>query len=386
MRTLAAGGTPVERLERWLDDLVDLLGRQPELRAACCCARCSRTTTWPARCPRRSRRSARSRASWAARRLAAARGHGQRRLPRRQRAAPALDAGRPDRLPLRVRRLRRRDPRQGRVRPGRGAAAQARDQGLRPLRSDRQAGRLTARAILEKTARKTSRSSSMEKILAEYRKKIGEFEVVEVDEARVAALRAQLDVDVPIDLHWTWEYGSEVEELRALYERGKKGQWNAEEDIDWARRSRTTSGSCRARASMLLPTILTDDGRRRGDLQARRVSTSSRYTLSQLLHGEQAALQLCGQLTNACPTMDAKFYAGSQVDRRGAPRRGAREVPAAQDGHDLPDRPDAQGAARQAARGADLEDQDARHADALRGHGGRHLRPCSHEGLDRTRC
>src|SRR5205807_139241 len=37
------------------------------------------------------------------------------------------------------------------------------------------------------------------------------------------------------------------------------------------------------------------------------------HTLSQLLHGEQAALQLCGQLTNACPTMDAKFYAASQV-------------------------------------------------------------------------
>src|SRR4030095_17006281 len=37
------------------------------------------------------------------------------------------------------------------------------------------------------------------------------------------------------------------------------------------------------------------------------------WTMSQLLHGEQAALQLCGQLTNCCPTMDAKFYAASQV-------------------------------------------------------------------------
>jgi hypothetical protein len=35
--------------------------------------------------------------------------------------------------------------------------------------------------------------------------------------------------------------------------------------------------------------------------------------ISQLLHGEQAAMQLCGQLTNACPTMDAKFAAGAQV-------------------------------------------------------------------------
>ena len=37
------------------------------------------------------------------------------------------------------------------------------------------------------------------------------------------------------------------------------------------------------------------------------------WTFSQLLHGEQAALQLCGQLVNTCPTMDAKWYAGSQV-------------------------------------------------------------------------
>ena len=37
------------------------------------------------------------------------------------------------------------------------------------------------------------------------------------------------------------------------------------------------------------------------------------HLISQLLHGEQAAMQLCGQLTNACPTMDAKFAAGAQV-------------------------------------------------------------------------
>src|SRR5438046_3308095 len=36
-------------------------------------------------------------------------------------------------------------------------------------------------------------------------------------------------------------------------------------------------------------------------------------TLYQILQGEQVADQLCGQLTNACPTMDAKFYAASQV-------------------------------------------------------------------------
>ena len=37
------------------------------------------------------------------------------------------------------------------------------------------------------------------------------------------------------------------------------------------------------------------------------------YVLSQLLHGEQAALQLCGQLVNVCDKMDQKWYAASQV-------------------------------------------------------------------------
>ena len=37
------------------------------------------------------------------------------------------------------------------------------------------------------------------------------------------------------------------------------------------------------------------------------------YLISQLLHGEQAALQICGQLTNVCDKMDQKFYAASQT-------------------------------------------------------------------------
>jgi hypothetical protein len=37
------------------------------------------------------------------------------------------------------------------------------------------------------------------------------------------------------------------------------------------------------------------------------------YSISQLLHGEQAAMQLCGQLTNVCEQMDEKLYAASQV-------------------------------------------------------------------------
>ena len=62
----------------------------------------------------------------------------------------------------------------------------------------------------------------------------------------------------------------------------------------------------------LLPSVLSATG---ADDETCREAAFDEFawTLSQLLHGEQAALQLCGQLVNTCPTMDQKWYAGSQV-------------------------------------------------------------------------
>ena len=153
----------------------------------------------------------------------------------------------------------------------------------------------------------------MDTILPGNRRKIGEFEVVDfVDEAQVAGLRKQIDVDVPLELHWTWEYGSEVEELRALYERGKKGQWNAEDDIDWSTPLPRDEWFMLKEGGALMASVLATMG---VDDATCRESAWDEFShlISQLLHGEQAALQLCGQLVNTCPTMDAKWYAGSQV-------------------------------------------------------------------------
>ena len=152
----------------------------------------------------------------------------------------------------------------------------------------------------------------MEKILAEFRKQVGEFEVVDIDDARIEALRAELDVQAPLNLRWTWTYGSEVEELRALYERGKRGQWNAETDIDWSLPLPEDEWFLPREGALLMPSLLTLMGK---DEETCRAAARDElaYVLSQLLHGEQAALQICGQLTNACVSMDAKFYAASQV-------------------------------------------------------------------------
>jgi hypothetical protein len=149
------------------------------------------------------------------------------------------------------------------------------------------------------------------KFLPEHRKMLGRFEVVDVTDAAAEQLRARVNEDVALAVNWTWEYGSEVAELRSLYEKGKTAQWNAETDLDWSIPVTSDDwviapeGSLLAQATKLMGQ---DEA-----TQKRAAFDELNYLLSQLLHGEQAALQLCGQLVNVCDKMDQKWYAASQV-------------------------------------------------------------------------
>ncbi len=152
----------------------------------------------------------------------------------------------------------------------------------------------------------------MKKILADHRARYGDFEVVEVvDEKEIQRLRDYVDIDTPINVHWTWEYGSEVAELRKLYEKGKVNQWNAETDLDWQIPVSKDDWVLGPEASMLAQ-VTKMMGKDEATQKAAAFDELA-YTISQLLHGEQAALQLCGQLTNLCDLMDQKWYAASQV-------------------------------------------------------------------------
>ncbi len=152
----------------------------------------------------------------------------------------------------------------------------------------------------------------IERRMQEYRRQLGSFEVVDwVDCESIERMRSRLQVDAPVSVNWQWEYGSEVGELRALYEKGKQNQWNATTELDWDCPVTKNDWLVRCEASQLAMACQLaglDEATQRAA-----AFDEVAYTLSQLLHGEQAALQLCGQLTNLCPTTDEKWYAASQV-------------------------------------------------------------------------
>ena len=132
-----------------------------------------------------------------------------------------------------------------------------------------------------------------------------------VDEGEIERLRGYVDIEMPLDVNWTWEYGSEVAELRNLYEKGKVAQWNAETDLDWEIPVSKDEWVLVPEASMLAQACALM-GKDEATQKAAAFDELA-YFISQLLHGEQAALQLCGQLVNVCDQMDQKWYAASQV-------------------------------------------------------------------------
>jgi hypothetical protein len=149
------------------------------------------------------------------------------------------------------------------------------------------------------------------RFLEDHRKPVAGYDRVRFSEAEIASLRARIDVPTPLTVRWEWDYVSEVETLRKLYERGKGAQWNAEHDVDWSVEVRDDHWVM-SRDSSGIAKILELAGADEATLK-RAVHQELEHGISQLLHGEQAALQLCAQLVNTVPAMDTKLFAGQQV-------------------------------------------------------------------------
>jgi hypothetical protein len=112
---------------------------------------------------------------------------------------------------------------------------------------------------------------------------------------------------------YNWNYAPEIDQLRSLYANALERQWIAMRDLDWSREvdreafSRTfTMGG--------IPVDQTDFWQNLpADTRWQVSRRSAAFMLSNFLHGEQGALFIAGQLVNAVPHMDGKFYAATQT-------------------------------------------------------------------------
>jgi len=115
----------------------------------------------------------------------------------------------------------------------------------------------------------------------------------------------------PMDTVFEYDYSVKAEDMRSLYEKAKRDQWNASRDIAWE-------------------TPEPDDGRTLADelvdiygspiwaklSEKERVELNRRITawrLSVLVYGEQGALLACSQLVNMVTGADQKFFQATQV-------------------------------------------------------------------------
>jgi len=113
------------------------------------------------------------------------------------------------------------------------------------------------------------------------------------------------------DANYSWNYGPVRPELRELYEKAKREQWNSTTQLDW-----DTDVDPEAEIIPAVLNPLADYGpfkKCSAKEQAHFRRAQVAWQLSQFLHGEQGALLTASQLVAAVPWIDAKHYASTQT-------------------------------------------------------------------------
>ncbi len=115
----------------------------------------------------------------------------------------------------------------------------------------------------------------------------------------------------PLDITWQFDYDIDIQQLKNLYSKSKRMQWDAEVDIDWSQ--------------PIDPARPLIDEERFGFMRMPfwdRLSAKQQETfrvhmtaqlLSAIVHGEQGALMTASVLTHAVPDYEGKLYCSTQT-------------------------------------------------------------------------
>jgi hypothetical protein len=115
----------------------------------------------------------------------------------------------------------------------------------------------------------------------------------------------------PLVATWDWSYRVDHAKLDELYAKAKRDQWNADVAIDWSAPV-DPGGSILDDERMAFLRLAFFQRLDRKTLEGFKAHYSA-WILSQLLHGEQGALMVAGELVACVPHYEAKLYAGSQA-------------------------------------------------------------------------
>jgi rubrerythrin len=118
-------------------------------------------------------------------------------------------------------------------------------------------------------------------------------------------------IEASLDVTYNWGYEETRRELRELYGKAKRAQWDADERLDW---KTDVDIERQAIPDVMHPLFGSEIYNRLDDKQHRELRREiTAWTQSQFLHGEQGALLAAAQLVNSVPDMDSKYYAATQV-------------------------------------------------------------------------
>jgi hypothetical protein len=106
-------------------------------------------------------------------------------------------------------------------------------------------------------------------------------------------------------------YPSEAPDLRRLYEKAKRDQWNVSKDVDWETPFDIEQGVL---ADEMIDIYGTPFWDRLSPAQRSELNHKfARWRLGVLLYGEHGAMLVCSQLVEAVSGTDAKFFQATQV-------------------------------------------------------------------------
>ena len=118
-------------------------------------------------------------------------------------------------------------------------------------------------------------------------------------------------LETRFDLQYTWRYDAVRQDLRNLYEKAKRDQWNASSQLAW---DTSVDPEAELVPDLQIPVYGTHIWDKLTPAEIRKLRREAlSWTLSQFMHGEQGALLATAQIVDATPSFDAKLYGASQV-------------------------------------------------------------------------